>query len=504
MTLAQCRLARLFLTSLALLAVTPGFAASYSESVRQKNFAITPPAVPREFRAAWITTVYNVDWPSKKTLSTAQQKAELLAILDRAEKLHFNALILQVRTECEAFYASPYEPWSPFLTGKMGEAPKPFYDPLAFAVTEAHKRGLELHAWVNPFRARVSEKEVLSSNHVAKKNPQFVRTHGQFLWLDPGDKAAQEYNLRIAQDIVKRYDIDGFQIDDYFYPPTQPGPNGKALDFDDKITWNKYVASGGKMSRNDWRRDNVNTFVQRLNQTIKNTKPWVKFGISPPGIWRPHFPPQIQGRDVYEAIYADSRKWLTNGWCDYFAPQLYWKIDKREQSYPVLLRWWADQNPMRRHVWPGLATGDVGASWAPSEIVNQIQITRAEGGVTGHLHYHMGTIMKNPKGLADELQRLYAVPALVPASPWLSNIPPEKPAFALKRNGTQLKLSWQVPSRNPARQWVLQKRSNGRWTTEILPQTQTDLTFKTTDADVVAVTAINAYGISSAPAVIQP
>ncbi len=480
------------------------FAASYSESVRQKNFAITPPSLPREFRGAWVTTVYNVDWPSKRDLSTSQQKSELIAILDKAKQLRMNAIVLQVRTECDAFYASPFEPWSPFLTGKMGEAPKPFYDPLTFAVAEAHKRGIELHAWINPFRARVSDKEVLSANHVARKYPQFVRQHGKYLWLDPGDKAAQDYNLRVAQDIVKRYDIDGLQIDDYFYPPTQPDANGKVLDFDDNITWKKYVGSGGKLARDDWRRENVNTFIRRLYDTIKGEKSWVKFGISPPGIWRPHYPAQIVGRDVYQSIYADSRKWLMNGWCDYFAPQLYWPIDKREQSYPVLLKWWSEQNTYGRHVWPGLATGDVAGSWKASEILNQIQIARGQRGVTGHLHYHMGTLMKNPKRLSTELEKIYAEPALVPASPWLYSTTPEKPSIAIKRTGSRLQVSWQGNSRNYIRQWVLQKRSGGRWTSEILPAEEVTRTFRNGEADVIAVVAVNRFGLASTPAIAQP
>ncbi|MDB6026210.1 MAG: hypothetical protein JWM68_2433 [Verrucomicrobiales bacterium] len=475
-----------------------------SQPELRKRSADLPPAVSREFRGAWVTTVYNVDWPSKRTLSTAQQKAELIAILDRAAGLKLNAIVLQVRTECDAFYASPYEPWSAFLTGKMGEAPKPFYDPLAFAVEQAHQRGLELHAWINPFRARVSEKEILSAGHVARKYPQLTRKHGQFLWLDPGDKAAQDYTLRVSQDIIKRYDIDGFQIDDYFYPSTQPGPNGKALDFDDDATWKKYVSAGGKLKRDDWRRENVNTFVKRLYDTIKAEKSWVKFGISPPGIWRPHNPPQITGRDVYQAIYADSRKWLLNGWCDYFAPQLYWPIDKREQSYPVLLKWWTEQNPKHRHLWPGLATGNVGSSWKPSEIANQIQIARTQQGVSGHLHYHMGTLMKNPKSLATDLQRLYSEPALVPASPWLYNVPPEKPTATVRRTGTQIQLSWQGSARNQIRYWILQKRVGSKWTTQILPSQETSRRFSNGEADVIALTAVNRFGVASAPTLVQP
>lgn len=469
-----------------------------------KPLPINPPPLAREFRAAWITTVFNVVWPSKRNLSTAQQKAELIALLDRAAGLRLNAIVLQVRTECDAFYASPFEPWSGFLTGTMGEAPKPFYDPLAFAVEEAHKRGLELHAWINPFRARVSPKEVLARNHVARKYPQLARQHGQFLWLDPGDRVAQDYNLRIAQDIVKRYDIDGFQIDDYFYPPTQTGPDGKALDFDDGPSWKRYVSSGGRLKRDDWRRQNVNTFVKRLYDTIKAEKSWVKFGISPPGIWRPNNPPQIKGQDGYSVIYADSRQWLLNGWCDYFSPQLYWPIEQREQSYPVLLKWWSEQNPKRRHLWPGLNTFNVEKAWKPAEVLNQIQIARAQNGVTGHLHYHLGTLVKNPKGLATDLQKAYAEPALVPASPWLYNVPPEKPSVGIRRTGNRVQLSWQGSPRNQIRYWVLQKRSGGKWTTEILPGTTLSRVINSGEADAVSLTAINRFGLASTPANVRP
>lgn len=251
----------------------------------------TPPPPAREFRGAWVATVKNIDWPSKPGLSTAQQKAELLIILDRAAQLKLNAVLLQVRPACDALYASKLEPWSEYLTGKMGRAPSPFYDPLEFAVTEAHRRGLELHAWFNPFRARHNTGfSTLSKNHISRTHPEFVRTYGQQLWLDPGDKAARDYSQAVILDIVKRYDIDGAHMDDYFYPYAEKDKAGAVIDFPDWPSWNRYLAGGGKLSRGDWRRENVNGFVHRLHDEIKARKPWVKFGISPFGIWRPDQP----------------------------------------------------------------------------------------------------------------------------------------------------------------------------------------------------------------------
>ncbi len=464
--------------------------------------SIRPSKPLREFRGVWITTVYNINWPSKPGLSTDQQKAELIAMLDQAQKLNFNAVVLQVRGSGDSFYDSKIEPWSEYLTGTMGKAPSPYYDPLAFAVLEAHKRGLELHAWFNPFRARVPSKGSLPANHVARRYPSLVRKHGKYLWMDPGDKAAQDYTLQVMLDVVRRYDIDAVHIDDYFYPPTQTDASGKVLPFDDETTWRRYQAAKGNLGRDDWRRENVNVFVQRLYSGIKSVKPWVKFGISPPGIWRPGHPPQIKGRDVYQAIYADSRKWLQNGWCDYFAPQLYWRIDPPEQSYPVLLKWWAEQNPKGRHLWPGLNTGQLGNQWSTSEIVNQINLTRRQQGATGHIHYHMKTIKQNTGNIAEELGKLYTEPALVPASPWLSQKQPSKPDVIVTDNSNKLNLTWKPLPGEGVLQWVVQFRYGGKWQSQILPYDRTSVATNQMP-EAVAVTAVNRYGLESPPAVFE-
>ncbi|MCX6922089.1 MAG: family 10 glycosylhydrolase, partial [Verrucomicrobia bacterium] len=351
---------------------------------------VIPPEPVREFRGVWVATVANIDWPSVKTLSTREQQAELRAILDRAAQLKLNVVIFQIRPACDALYASRFEPWSEFLTGTMGKPPEPFYDPLAFAVEEAHKRGLELHAWFNPYRARLlGTKSPAAPNHISRARPQLVRQYGEFLWLDPGEKEVQDYSLNVVMDVLRRYDVDGIHFDDYFYPYKAHDSSGRDLDFPDDLSWRRFGA-GGKLSREDWRRENVNQFIQRVYKSIKAVKPWVKFGVSPFGIWRPTYPPPIRGLDAYAMLYADSRKWLVNGWVDYFAPQLYWEIDAPDRSFRALLRWWAEQNPKGRTLVPGMDSTRIGgksnfqAPWQPREIVNQIRLTRTQRGVSGH------------------------------------------------------------------------------------------------------------------------
>ena len=463
--------------------------------------AVAPPKLERELRGAWIATVANIDWPSTNNLTASQQKAELLALLDRARNLKLNTLILQVRPSCDALYASSIEPWSEYLTGTMGRAPEPFYDPLAFAVEEAHRRGLELHAWFNPYRARhVIAKSPISANHVSKTHPQLVRQYGKSLWLDPGEKEVQDYSLSVVMDVVKRYDIDGVHFDDYFYPYKEQDASGKELDFPDDASWQRFGA-GGKLSREDWRRENVNVFIQRVYQSIKATKPWVKFGISPFGIWRPHNPAQIQGYDPFENLYADSRKWLASGWVDYFAPQLYWGINPPEQSFPVLLKWWVEQNAKARLLMPGMDTTKTMRRWEPKEIVDQIQLTRKQPGTSGHIHWNMKALMRN-ETLDTALEReVYTQPALVPAMPWLDRSAPEKPRLVV--GGTNKILRWEEAGQEKPALWVLQFRRGKEWSTRIMPGIQTSLELEAPTPQVLAVIAVDRYGNTSHPTVLE-
>jgi uncharacterized lipoprotein YddW (UPF0748 family) len=462
---------------------------------------MNPPAVQREFRGAWIATVGNVDWPSKPGLPTQQQKQEMIDLLDRAVKLNLNAIVLQVRPACDAIYASKIEPWSYYLTGKMGQAPQPYYDPLEFAITEAHKRGLELHAWFNPYRAELlAHKYAVSKNHISRTHPEMVVRYGSYLWLDPGEKAVQDYSLRVVMDVVNRYDIDGVHFDDYFYPYKEQDGQKIDMDFPDYGSWKIYHATGN-MTRDDWRRENVNEFVQRVYSSIKAAKPWVKFGISPFGIWQPGNPPQIKGFNAYNVLYCDSRKWLANGWLDYCAPQLYWAVNPPEQSYPVLLKWWLENNPKHRNIWPGLDADRVGGKWKPEEILNQVKLTRElsnAGG--GEIYWSIKALLTQRGRLGDALATdYYAQPALIPASPWLETNSPAAPKLEMKSSG---KLKWKPERADKISVWVLQTEDGGNWRTQILPEGTREAKLGSLP-QAVALTAIDRCGVASPSMVLQ-
>ena len=436
------------------------------------------PALRREFRGVWVASVSNIDWPSKPGLPTADQKAELLALLDRAQAAHLNAVILQVRPAADALYKSSIEPWSEYLTGRQGRAPKPAWDPLAYAVEQAHRRGLELHAWFNPYRAKhPSAKGTLSKRHIANTSPALVKRYGTHLWMDPGESAVRARTVRVVLDVVKRYDIDGVHLDDYFYPYKEKTTRGTTEFLDDR-SWKKYVKAKGQLARDDWRRDNVNTLVRQLNDKIHATKPWVKFGISPFGIWRPGYPEQIRGFDAYDQLYADSKLWWEKGWVDYFTPQLYWNIGKAEQSFPVLLRWWGEQSTKGRHLWPGLYTSRVkeatpagnGMSannpWVADEIVAQVDSARANPNATGTVHFSMKAFLTDQGSVASRLvERVYGDVALVPASPWMARALPSTPSVRVTKNAASggLTLTMSLPPRQVARWFLVQARTGGVW-----------------------------------------
>jgi uncharacterized lipoprotein YddW (UPF0748 family) len=464
--------------------------------------AIIPPKVMREIRGAWVASVGNIGWPSTNGLSTAQQKSEMVALLDRAVELKLNTIIFQVRPACDALYPSALEPWSEYLNGTMGRAPAPYYDPLAFAIDEAHKRGLELHAWFNPYRARhLLAKSPIAPNHISRTHPEWVRHYGKMLWLDPGEKGVQEYSLKVVMDVVNRYDIDGVHFDDYFYPYREEGAS-KDMEFPDESSWRRFGVRT-KLSREDWRRENVDSFIHQVYDSIKATKPWVKFGISPFGIWRPGNPPQIKGFDAYARLCADSRKWLENGWVDYLAPQLYWAIAPPETSFPVLLRWWSQQNPHERLLCPGLKSYNVGRTWTPDEILNQIRLARGQPGVSGQLHWDMKTLMRN--GALDSVleREVYNEAALVPATPWLERIPPAKPELTVSPARGAATISWTVANPEVLRHWVLQIRKGEKWTTKILTRPAGSKVLLGSEPDVIALTVIDRCGNASVPAVVQ-
>ena len=462
------------------------------------------PAPVREFRGVWVASVSNIDWPSRPGLPTDSAQRELLAILDRAQTSGLNAVILQVRPSGDALYESALEPWSEYLTGRQGVAPRPRWDPLAFAVTEAHRRGLELHAWFNPYRAKHSSaKTPLAASHLATRRGRLVHRYGQQMWMDPGEPEVLAHTVRVVLDVVRRYDIDGVHLDDYFYPYPEKTRRGRPILFPDAGAYARYRARGGALAKDDWRRANVDSLVRALHDGIHRVKPWVKFGVSPFGIWRPGYPAGIRGFDAYAELYADARTWAREGWVDYLSPQLYWPSGRPEQSYPDLLRWWGEQNARGRHLWPGNFTSRVGdgtrTAWSVSEILSQVTMTRAEPMASGNIHFSMRAFLTDRDSVGTQLAvGPYATPALIPASPWLST-----PAMGTVRVDVASTSTGepyarvQVDSLAP-RWWVVQEReASGVWRTRIVPGGWREIPL-TAQADRVAVRAIDRAGVERA------
>ena len=470
----------------------------------------TVPAVAREFRGLWIATVSNIDWPSRSGLTVAQQQAEFSRILDAAEQAGLNAIVLQVRAAGDALFPSTLEPWSRSLTGTQGGDPG--YDPLAYAIAQSRTRGLEVHAWFNPFRAaNLSDTLRLASTHLAVRRPELTRRYCTQLWFDPGEGVVQDQAIAVVTDVLRRYQVDAVHLDDYFYP--YPDSRCAGLDFPDSATFASYQRTGGLLSRADWRRDNVNRFVERLYRESHAVAPLARVGISPFGIWRPGTPAGIVGLDSYASIYADSRLWLQRGWVDYFAPQLYWSIASTGQSFGALLSWWGQQNTMRRHVWPGLAAYRVAdgssSAYAAAEIPAQVQLTRsqnaASGGATGSVLYNATVLVNDRGGLRSLLTSgVFATRALPPATEWLDNVAPPAPALAVNATGTTLRVTV-TPASGEALAWYLIRwRTNGAWAQRLQPATALTADVPLTGTDGVVVNAIDKVGNASADVVWRP
>lgn len=466
--------------------------------------SVSAPPLPREFRAAWIASVANIDWPSKPGLSESEQQSEMTRILDQVDRMNMNAIIFQIRPTADAFYRSKLEPWSWFLSGEQGKGPS--YDPLEFTIREAHARGIEVHVWFNPYRAfHNTQQGPATDSHVSKTHPQYVYRYGSFLWMDPGVKFVQDRSFAVMMDVLERYDIDGMHIDDYFYPyPVRE--NGRVVPFPDDKTYAAYRRRGGQLSLSDWRRKNVDDFVERLYDGIKDRKPWVKFGVSPFGIYRPGIPRGITaGVDQYEDLAADALKWWENGWLDYLAPQLYWPIEQRPQSFPVLLEWWKSTNKKNRHLWPGLFTsrlGDANTTYNPEQIVRQIRMTR-DPEVNGHIHFSMKSFMLDWQGINDALEdNVYQQRALVPATPWLDARNPSTPSVSL--NGTTL--TFGRPENADVRFWAVQAQFADGWRLIEVTKAEAkavDLGGKLQGASHVAVAAVDRVGNASTQRVFE-
>ena len=435
----------------------------------------------RELRAAWIATFTNIDWPVR-TQTPAQQQAGLNSILTHHMETGMNTVYLQVRSQCDALYPSNIEPWSADLTGTQGRAPNPIWDPLQFAIDESHKRGMELHAWLNPYRAASNINNIsgFNASHVSKLHPEWTinvatsaTTTVQI--LNPGLSQVRDYITSVVVDIVNRYDVDGIHFDDYFYPQPVTGASindNAAYDADPRGFPNTTAG------RADWRRDNVNLLIKRVNDTIKALKPWIKFGVSPTGIYRNSTNPAIgtptSGLEHYTTLYCDSRKWLQQGWIDYLAPQVYWYIGQPGADYSKIVPWWND-NASGRHIYIGMAGYKVndpaqGAAWAnPSMIPNEVRLNRSYANVKGQGIYNTSSLRSTTRlGFRDSLRLFfYNKPALLPLMPWKDDTSPQAATAlsAVKYGNDSVVLNWTKPAAttdelNKAKRFVIYRSTS--------------------------------------------
>ena len=369
------------------------------------SFALTV-ATPlhAQMRGAWCASVHNLNFPSSPGLSAAQQRAEIITMLDTAQKCGLNAILFQVRPESDALYSSRIEPWSRYLTGKQGTSPG--YDPLAFCIAQGRKRGIAVHAWLNPYRAVASAGKEVAANHISRRYPQYAYRVGSTIIMDPGAPEIQAHILAVVRDILSRYDVAGIHFDDYFYPYPN---NGKVPHFPDDKTFAAYRAAGGKHAdKGAWRRASVTSLIARTYQLVHAIKPEAKFGVSPFGIYASGVPAGIKaGVDQRNHLFCDSLTWLKMGIVDYLAPQLYWK-DGGEQSFSTLLRWWRSSraNPRAIPIVPGIAIERLNSQrWPVTEISKQIQIERSTSRAAGFLLWDMRTLRRNTKGVQSVFTR---------------------------------------------------------------------------------------------------
>lgn len=505
------------------------------------------PALPAEFRGVWVASVANIDWPSAKGLPVSALRAEMLAILDRCVQLRLNAVLLQVRPSCDTIYPSTLEPWSEFLTGQSGspphaDPPGPAFDPLAEWITHAHARGLELHAWFNPFRARHHKAQFPDApSHISNTRPDLVRTWGDLKWLDPSEPDARAHSLAVILDVVNRYDVDGVHLDDYFYPyprdakpptnsaPGSPAPGSLAPnssvktppreEFPDDHQWQLFLQSGGSLSRSDWRRSHIDTFVRDLYRAVKSAKPDLLFGISPFGIWRPGHPPGIDGFDAHEGLFADARRWVREGWADYFAPQLYWAVDSPKQPFGPLLDWWRAENIAGKFIWPGLYTSRIEGEgkWQPAEIERQITLMR-DRATLGHAHFSMAVFSQDRADSVGALtSTVYDQDALVPSLDREPDASASVSATATVDNsGAQplIRLWWSANAPSPngpgsiPRRWIVRARYAGSTRVLAFPPGHTGADLPPRDEagsplEMVSVFRVNQRRAASEPAVLR-
>ena len=399
----------------------------------EASFVVIPhslPEIPREFRGVWIATVANIDWPLSPTDPWEKQKKDYLALLDYYQGLHFNAVIVQIRTAGDAFYPTNLAPWSKYLTGTQGTSPQSQEDPLEWMIDAAHKRGLEFHAWLNPYRATMDlNTAALSPQHDFNTHRKWMLKYGSKWYYDPGLPEVKAHLLKIIDEVVENYEIDAIHFDDYFYPYREPN-----LEFPDQASYLVYKKPG--QSKDDWRRQNVNELILALSQTIKSKKPWVQFGISPFGVWRnkskdPKGSPTQAGQTNYDDLFADVLLWMKNRWIDYLIPQLYWSMEHRLASHRILADWWSNTSygiPIYLGNGPYKIRDDSDVAWKnPEELINQVHYGRTLPQVQGNSFFSAKSIFQKNKDVAQLLKKeVYDQPVLPPG------FEPEKPVQVMQ------------------------------------------------------------------------
>lgn len=396
----------------------------------------------REFRGAWLHVVGPIHWADK---TTAQQKKFIKDQFDKLEEAGCNAVIFQVRPAADALYKSELEPWSKYLTGKRGKAPSEDWDPMEYAIKEAHDRGMEFHAWINPYRVTLTD-EVLPADHDSKKHPERYLKYAGQVFFDPAYQENRDFICKVIEDIVTRYDVDAIHLDDYFYPYPK---DGKPIP-DDK----SYAKFGNGKNRGDWRRQNVDLLIERLHKTIKSAKPWVRLGISPFGIWRnKKSDPEgsnTNGLENYDKLYADVLLWAKKGWIDYLAPQLYWSLNHKLASSEHLAKWWNDHTYgvdlyIGHDTRQTMTTTDY-KTGASNELDSKIKLGRSLENVKGNVWWHGYWVTENFKGVHDKLTKNYqSTLALVPAYGDKSIVPESVSGLKVSEKGDEIWLEWNAP-----------------------------------------------------------
>lgn len=442
----KLRLISLSAVALALLcAAAPAADAQAKHSRPAAEYTAAPNSNPkREFRGAWLHVIGQSQWQNK---STEQAKKYIVDQFDKLVEAGCNAVIFQVRPTADALYQSELEPWSAWLTGKRGKAPSPMWDPMAFAIDEAHKRGLEFHAWLNPYRVTSSAKDVLPASHDANREPhRFVKFNGQ-TFFDPAYQENRDFICRVIDDIVKRYDVDAIHIDDYFYP--YPA-GGKKFDADAA----SYAKFGNGQNKGDWRRHNVDMLIEQINKTIKKRKPWVRFGVSPFGIWRnKKNDPRgsaSSGLQNYDDLYADVLLWAKNGWIDYMAPQLYWNLDTKAAPSRSLAKWWNDNaNGVDVYIGQDVKrTMDVPdpGNHDRNELNTKVKLSRKLPNVQGNVWWHGYWVTGNYKGALDSLSLHHQSTIALPPAFGNPDVRPAAPSgIHLEKRGGKTFISWHAP-----------------------------------------------------------